>query len=653
MGLFDRFRREKALSASPGVVEALQDRRVNFLPRLGGTNVNPRVTAAYQRGMDASYGWIYATQPAVRSVIDFIARNTAQLGLKLYERVDDNERVRDEDHPAAQSLANPDGVTPPDAFIYRLVTDYLIWDNAYVLKFRAGAGKRTLVRLPPNGVTVDGGRFTPDVYFVWRSDGSYFEVDPTDILHWFGYNPDDPLLGLSKLETLRQELATDRATQAALVELAKSGLKGGYIKRPLEAPEWSQDDAERFAEQWKKAKLRGDPILDEGMEWEQTGITPKDAEIQPSRLFTREEVAREFGMKNCPPEGEDERKQFYSDVLAPLVDSLQGKLNQDILRNEYQETGYYFEFDLNEKLRGEPEKRFSAITAAVGRPWMLVEEARALENLPAIEGGDELTIPLNVALGELPAPNVMPPQNPMGPPQDGSHREMPKSASEEIRAIENGNRAALAKAVPGAVPPSHRIPQYSERRKAEMARQRRNVSEIQSLLLRFYERQAKTLKSKSTFDTERWNQELSADLKSAIARIVEREGATYVGRLGGDDFDMRQVEHYVEAMSLGVAKGLNGVTQRDLEAGTAQDAIDRAMNERAAVAGANIGARATVFARREAAKQSPTPQYRKQTWIANTERHAELDGVSVPLGSDWGGIDPGSEPNCSCSVSIS
>lgn len=646
MGLLTFFRR-KSLSASPAVLEALRGGQLNPYRPLGGTN--QRVSAAYQRGLDASYGWIYSTQPAVRSVIDFIARNTAQLGLKLYERVGDTERQRREDHPAAQTMSHPDATTPADAFIYRLVTDYLIWDNAYFLKFRSGSSRKlVLARMPPGCVTVSGGRFTADAYWFWREDGSWLgPIAPSDVFHWYGYNPNDPLLGLSKLETLRQELATDRANQAALVELAKSGLKGGYIKRPLEAPEWSQDDADRFAEAWRAAKMRGDgrdPILEEGMEFEQTGVSPKDAELLPNRRFTREEVSKEFGMEHCPPEDEEERRQFYADVLTPITKSLSGQLCVDILEAEYGEPDFYFEFDLNEKLRGEPEKRFQAITTAAGRPWMTVNEVRAMENKPPIPSGDELTIPLNVMLAgpgspALPAPNVMPPQDPNKPPQDGSYRETPKAV--------NG------KAIPGAVPEDHRLEQLRPRLKADMARQRRNVSEVQGLLLRFYQRQAKTLKSKALFDSERWNTELSKDLHEAISRIVEREGSTYVGRLGGEDFDMRQVSHYLEAMAQGTAEGLNKVTQRDLESGTAQDAIDRAMNERAAIAGANIGARATVFARREAAKQSPTPHLRMQTWIADTARHGDLDGVSVPLDSDWGGIEPGSEPNCACGVSIS
>ena len=188
-----------------------------------------------------------------------------------------------------------------------------------------------------------------------------------------------------------------------------------------------------------------------------------------------------------------------------------------------------------------------------------------------------------------------------------------------------------------------------------MARQGRYIDEAKALLEAYYAHQARSLSSKSAKDaeSERWNDTLAGRLDRFLKSVVEREGGVYVARLAGDDFDMRLVWNYIKAMAIGTAEGLNHATQRDIDSMGVEDALRRAQGMRAEVAGAQIGARATCFARKEAAKQSPGRQFRRQTWIANTERHSELDGVSVPLGSDWGGIEPGSEPNCSCSMSIS
>ena len=53
----------------------------------------------------------------------------------------------------------------------------------------------------------------------------------------------------------------------------------------------------------------------------------------------------------------------------------------------------------------------------------------------------------------------------------------------------------------------------------------------------------------------------------------------------------------------------------------------------------------------KAAKQAPNPERREKTWVAHTERHADADGVTVPIGSGWpSGFAPGRPPNCRCSM---
>jgi hypothetical protein len=59
---------------------------------------------------------------------------------------------------------------------------------------------------------------------------------------------------------------------------------------------------------------------------------------------------------------------------------------------------------LREKLSGAFEERADAIQKAVGGPTMTVNEARALDNRPPIDGGDTLIVPLNVTQNGNPDP---------------------------------------------------------------------------------------------------------------------------------------------------------------------------------------------------------------------------------------------------------
>jgi Phage portal protein. len=64
----------------------------------------------------------------------------------------------------------------------------------------------------------------------------------------------------------------------------------------------------------------------------------------------------------------------------------------------------YVEFDLTEKLKGDFEQRAAVIQSSVGGPWLTRNEARRDNNLPPIEGGDELIVPLNVVTGGQASP---------------------------------------------------------------------------------------------------------------------------------------------------------------------------------------------------------------------------------------------------------
>lgn len=644
MGLRDFFRREKGLTATPAVLSALHNGQLNTYQRLGGSN--QEIVAAWTQYQAASYAYMYRSQPAVRKVVDYIARNASQLGLKLYERVSDTDRRRDTDHPAAQTMDDPDGQRPADQFLFSLIADFLVSENAYALIYRpsSGSAQRRLLRVPPDAVEVLTQGFFIVGYRVMLANGqslpdrSQPPLAPEDMLHWCGYNPAEPRLGVSRLETLRSILAEDAASQQANIELLKAGLaKPGYIKRPLEAADWPEEVRERFQESWAnqaKSSPRKTPVLEEGMEFADFGVSPKDAEMLAGRRFTDEQVASLYGLAHVPPEGEEERRAFYADVLPPITRSLASQLDFSLLAGEFAESDYYFEFDLNEKLRGEPEARFAAITSAVGRPWLTANEARAMENRPPVEGGDELVTPLNVLVGDnpRPAPNVMPPQDPNGPPQDGSHREA------SIKAL------------------------LAPRQQSQAERRDRYAAELTTTLRDHYERQqraidsAKGVKNVKAARWVAWNAELADDLRAILRRSVEAEGDVAAARFGSS-FDTRLVTNYLQGMAEGAATDINKKTREELAVASTAEVFARAADVRAPAGGMSLATAASAFANREAARQASDTEYRVKTWVVTSDNssHPEMNGETVPLGETFSnGADgpPADHPGCECLIEI-
>ena len=641
MGLLDFFARRKAVSASPSTLEIVQRGQFSGYQSLGGTN--RQVVNAWEQAQSSSYAWIYRTQPAVRTTVDYIATNVAQLPLKLYERVDENERQTASNHPAAVSMRHPYNQLNAKRWIFNFVCDWLIYDNAYAVKFQGPNNTRTLVRVPPHRMgMVSRSYFTIEGYKVHRDDGSTYPetgmLTPESVIHWVGYDPDDPRVGLSKLETLREILSEEAAAVTASTELLKSGLqKNGWIYRPLEAPDWGSEGKEHFEQElYNKvtASSKKWPVLEEGMEIRDLGVTPKDAEVLAGRQFTKETVAEEYGLNSVPPENEEERKQFLGDVLAPITEDLAEVLDTNLLLAEYGAEDYYFEFDLNEKLRGDIENRFQAITASVGGPWQTRNEARARENLPPIDGGDDLITPLNTTTGNnpKPAPNVMGPQDPNKPAQDGSHRE-------------------------SAAKPSQK--QFISRRKALLARREADADELSTLRDSLLGRQERALKTAKAMTTEerwaKWDKEFADDLEPKLRRIIEREGDLTSQRLGMLAFDARVTKNYVRAMAEDVAKNMNATTKAAV---AASEDVSAAFSERKSESGswsAQTASKAMNFAALETGKQSGEP--RMKTWLttASNSAHPEMNGETVPLDQPFsnGSFGPPAEhPGCECLLEI-
>jgi HK97 family phage portal protein len=629
--------RKKALTATPTVLDAIADRQWAPWPLLGGGS-RQRILDAFNTAQSANYAWIYSSSPAVRTVVDVICRNIGQLDLRLYEEVSDAERQPKPDHPAALSLRYPNETTPADKLIRSLFKDFLLFDNAYALLEPAPGGRVSINRMPAHMVEIRGrSMFTAEGYRFHRRDGSWVDFDPENVLHWSGENPDDPRMGVSKLDTLRSVIAEDAAMQAAIIELANAGLtEPVWAFRPLDAPLMSNEAEEGFSEHLTN-RIHGRNkrviVTQEGTELRSFGVTPKDAQMMEIRRWAIEQVAREFGvplgMVGLSDNLAEAQSQFYADTLPPYCEEFTKMLNHRVLVRVFNWTEGCFEFNLDEKHMG--DDRLAALVSATGRPVMLTDEARARLNLPPVDGGGELVTPMNVIVGEKPSVDVMPIQDPNGPPQDGSYREQPK---------------ALQKAEDYTP-----VPHLHPGRKGDLDRQHRNIDLAKSVVERHFNRLERSLKEKSQPDWTRWDRKFATDIHAVVEKIVETEGTIYAFKLGGT-FDMGLVANYLRAMAESAAESINLKIRMMVD----DVGVSEALSQRAttvASAGTGLGANATLWARREATRQSPDAEHRVKTWVADTNRHAEFDGDTVPVGADWpAGFAPGTVPGCACTESI-
>ena len=354
---------------------------------------------------------IWRTQPAVRTVVGFLGRNIAQLGLHTFERVSDTDRRRVIDSPLARLIKRPFPQHTWYRLIDALVQDMCIYDEAFLLKVRPEGATAGLMRLPPSRVTPVGSWVAPTGFSVGEKSKAVV-IPAEEVVYFRGYNPTDPLRGVSSMETLRRILAEEAAAGDYREQFWNNAARiEGVLKRPADAPEWSDVARSRFLEEWQAlysgASNSGrTAILEEGMDFSPTSFNAKDSQYIESRKLSREEVAAAYHVP-LPMVGildhatfsniKEQHKQLYQDTLGPWTEMIQQEFEAQLVPDLEPSGKVYIEFNIGEKMKGSFEEQAASIQSSVGAPVMTRNEGRGLLNLPALDGGDDLITPLNVA----------------------------------------------------------------------------------------------------------------------------------------------------------------------------------------------------------------------------------------------------------------
>lgn len=343
-------------------------------------------------GYSRSYAEIYRTQPAVRTVVDFFARNIAQLGLHVFRRVSDTDRVRLVDHPLAYTIQRPNPSTTRYRFFESTVQDMGTYANAYWLKVRSR--QFGLVRIPAGEMAVKGGLLPTGYEWTPASGVTPIPFAPSEVVHFRMYDPSNPLVGFPPIETLRQVLAEAIAAGAYREAFWKnSGRFESVIERPAGA-KWTTEQKNEFRTQWQEfagSRAGKTPILEDGMTLTQISFNARDSQYLESLKLSREFVAAQYHVP-LPMVGildhatfsniREQHKQLYQDCLGPWLVNMEEEAELQLLPEFEDVENVYTEFNIAEKLKGSFEEQADGLTKMAGRPIITANEARARLNLP-------------------------------------------------------------------------------------------------------------------------------------------------------------------------------------------------------------------------------------------------------------------------------
>ena len=604
---------------------------------------------------------MYKTQPALRSVISFLADNVAGLPLKCYVRQSDGGRVRDRDSSLALLLQHPNSWSTGHELIRATVSEYLLHDSAIwlVIPDRTLSGW-TVAVIPSAWATIktrDG--LEADYVKVVSPYTNEIRIDARDLLMFNGWSPYGSAVVSPRIDALKDVLREQVNAWNFRNGIWKNqGRVTQWISRPQDTP-WGDGAKERFAKSWKNrfsgndaTDTGGTPLLEDGMRLETVTFNAREAQWVEATRLSREDVCSVYHVNpgliyhtdaQTYASAKDNARALYSDTLAPLLDMIEERINSFLVPKLGLDEAHYCEFDLAAKLQGSFEEQAAVMSSAVGAPWMTRNEARAMRNLPLIEGGDELVTPLNVLVGG------------QASPQD--------SVASPYNALEPARKSQPTR-VKGA-------PEDADAR------------EIKDALVKFFGRQARSViprlkkdRFPDWWDSDRWEKELADDLEPIFYRQAVKRGRRVTDSIGGE-FDGAKITAYIAVMAMGKSKAINNVTYRELRTAldgdisedalgsTVQGVFDKAVEVRAETSGVSFATAITGFATLEACQQNAGGRAIMKQWVVTSDNprpsHAMMDGETVPydeefsIGARYPGehnLDPEETCNCLCQMDI-
>ena len=616
---------------------------------------------------------LYATQANLHAVVSFLSDSIAQLPIKVYKRNGETDRERDRDSVAAKLLWQPNSDQTAYELINGLTTELFLMGVAVLwLLPDADSPSGYQLRIIPREWIADQKSVTnyaPDVLRIRTLGGnSTIEIPRSEFVMFRMYNPGNPGGYQSPIAALRQTLNEQVQADKFRTEVwSSSGRFNAYVTRPKDVQPWDDEQRKRFVTAFREAWGQGGanagkmPLLEDGMEIKPYQFNAKEAQYAETKQLSREDVAAAYHVNpsliwhtstQTYASAKDNARALYADCLGPTIQMLQQRINSFLLPMIGADPDTYVEFDLTEKLKGSFEERASILQSAVGGPYMTRNEARADNNLPPVDGGDELIVPLNVIEGG------------QASPQD-THMEANGSVAEWSKEFAE----AMGKSLKASEIRVDASPSDDER------------DAMEEVLSKFFKRQADAVlpkigaKTAKWWNKKRWDDELADDIEPLLDDIADRHGKA-VARALGIKYNPAITRAYLRAMAEGRAVAINDSTyeklQSAIESDSEEDTPQHVFDLREGVQAALIAGSLAFAAASWAAMSEAPNQAAAQGSTANVEKiwvtgdnprpsHAAMDGERVPIdepfsnGAMWPGddnLDPDESCGCNCTTEV-
>ena len=393
--------------------------RTGSAPELVEQNARPQRSPIRERSISNEVitpeGALSVT--AVLASFTILSEDMASLPINLYRRLKGGGKSRAFDNPYYGLMHDAPNPEHPSMIFREIMMGHLLgWGNFYGQMIWDETGTVTEIwPLRPDRMEVsrkDGQR----LYLYTDVSGSRHAFTQDDILHIpaFGF---DGLIGYSRISLARNAIGLALATERYGSKFFANDARPGVVLKTAKSLKPAAVD--NILKSWNQVYSGTDnshktAVLEEGLEIQEIGIPPEDAQFLQTREFQVGEIARIF---RVPPHmigdtnkatswgtGIESQEQGYvNHTLRPWMVRIEQILNQQILLKDERQY-LFFEHMVDGLLRGDIQVRYASYVQAINNGILSPNEVRAKENLNAYEGGDEYYHQLNTAAAASAAP---------------------------------------------------------------------------------------------------------------------------------------------------------------------------------------------------------------------------------------------------------
>ena len=281
--------------------------------------------------------------------------------------------------------------------------------NAYV--WIQGAGKdMKLWILPSMDVEVwyDDAKILadqPDLYYLYSVGGQLYRFGSEEILHFKSFNTLDGVLGVSVQDQLKTTIGGAVKSQKMINKMYDSGFTAkAVLNYTGSLSDANVEELVRMTEAYGKGELKDKGIeniipIPLGFNLTPLNVKLADNQFIEVRLYTALQIASAFGIKpyqigdytkSSYASAEAQQLSFYVDTLLYIIKQYEEELTYKLLSSEEIDNGYHFKFNVAVILRADLATQINTLSVGVSNFIYTPNEARAMLDLEAKEGGDRL-----------------------------------------------------------------------------------------------------------------------------------------------------------------------------------------------------------------------------------------------------------------------